>query len=39
MIESTTNPETRRAFQIAHEERARAIKDAWHWLFSTHRRH
>lgn len=34
MIESTTDPAMRRAFQAAHEERARAIKSAWAWLFS-----
>lgn len=38
MLECTTNPDTRRAFQVAHEERSRAIKNAWNWLFSSHKR-
>ena len=33
MIEPTTDPATRRAFRVAHEERARAVRDAWNWLF------
>lgn len=34
MLECTTNPEIRRVFRLAHEERARAIRDAWTWVFS-----
>lgn len=33
MIEATTNPAARNAMQNAHEERAKAMKDAWNWLF------
>lgn len=32
MLESTTDPATRRIFQKAHEDRARAFLSAWHWL-------
>ncbi len=32
MLESTTNPATRRIFHRAHEERARAFRTLWQWL-------
>lgn len=35
MIEMTTNPAARRAMERAHEERARAIRNAWSWLFGS----
>lgn len=37
MFEPTTNATTRRAFQAAHAERARAFQDAFNWLFRTSR--
>ena len=33
MFEATTNPAARNAMIDAHEERARAMKSAWGWLF------
>ena len=33
MIENATTAEARTAFQVAHEERAKAMKAAWAWLF------
>lgn len=33
MIEGTTNPATRNAMMNARIERAKAMQDAWHWLF------
>jgi len=35
MIEATTNPAARNAMENAHMERAKAMKDAWHWLFGS----
>ena len=32
MTEATTNRTTRNAMQIAHEERAAAMKAAWAWV-------
>ncbi len=33
MIEATTNPKVRRAFQTAHAQRSAAMQSAWGWLF------
>jgi hypothetical protein len=33
MIEATTNPAARNAMANAHAERAKAMKNAWTWLF------
>ena len=33
MFEAATTHETRNAMKRAHEERAQAMRDAWHWLF------
>lgn len=33
MIETPTNEKTRAAMERAHEERSRALVEAWHWLF------
>lgn len=33
MIEATTNIAARNAMLTAHKERAKAMQDAWHWLF------
>ncbi len=35
MIEATTNPAARDAMLNAHMERAKAMKDAWNWLFGS----
>ncbi len=35
MIEATTNPAARAAMINAHAERAKAIQDAWNWLFGS----
>lgn len=35
MIEATTNPAARRAYEAAHAERGRAIANVWGWLFAT----
>jgi len=35
MIEAATNSATRRAYDAAREERARAIRSAWAWLFGS----
>lgn len=37
MFEATTDRITRNAMQRAHEERAQAMKSAWHWLFPSSR--
>ena len=34
MIELTTNPAARRAFNRAHSARAEAVRAVWAWLFS-----
>ena len=33
MFEASTDKTVRNAMQRAHEERSKAIRDAWHWLF------
>ena len=33
MIEMPTTPEAERAIKRAHQERAKAAKAAWRWLF------
>lgn len=33
MIEVSTTQATARAYQVAHEERARAMRSLWTWLF------
>ena len=33
MLENATTPSVYRAMQAAHEERAKAMKSAWSWLF------
>ena len=38
MIEITANAAAQRAIKIAHEERARAARNAWAWLFYPSRR-
>ena len=35
MFEATTNIAARNAMQNAHMERAKAMQDAWHWLFGS----
>lgn len=35
MFEATTTSGTRDAIHKAHEERAQALRDAWHWLFAS----
>lgn len=35
MIEATTNPAARDAMVNAHMERAKAMQDAWNWLFGS----
>lgn len=37
MFEASTDATTRDAMQRAHEERAQAMKGAWHWLFPSSR--
>lgn len=37
MTEATTTRATKTAMQRAHEERAQAMRNAWHWLLSSRR--
>jgi hypothetical protein len=33
MIEATTNPAARNAFELAHNARAEATREFWQWVF------
>lgn len=35
MIEATTNSAARRAYNVAHAERSRAMANIWGWLFAS----